>query len=200
MARPAFGLVLVGWLCAAGAAFLAMFDRSATDDMAGWVPVTVVMQVPAFLVLRAGRREAPLAGARRWALALPAALAAGVGVFWTMVAIGFLIWKPGFLELRPMLLGLGAGFAVLIAAGIGFGRVLRDVGHPRGARHVLLVVTALGAVGLAAMVLRFAGTARAHPAEWIVVALPVLWVLPLWLLLALVPPPESPLPPAIVSR
>src|SRR5689334_8820113 len=110
MERPAFSWVLVGWLCAAGAAFVTLFGMDATDDYAGWVPVIVVVQLPAFLALRPPWPVGTLSGARRWALVLPAALVTGMGVFWTMVPIGFLIWAPAWLEFRPLLLGLGAGF------------------------------------------------------------------------------------------
>ena len=207
MERPAFGWVLVGWLCLAGAGFLALFQLDATDDFAGWIPVTVAVQVPAFLALYpappgpAGlhRRLTFSAGVRRWGLALPAALVAGIGVFWTMVPIGCLIWEPTWLELRPMLLALGVGFVAVIAAGAGFGQILRDIPHPRGTRFVLLVVTGLGVVGVGSMALRF-GTSARYQAEWLVVAIPVIWALPLWGLHVLEPPPESPIPRAIVSR
>lgn len=199
MTRPAFGWVLVGWLCAAGAAFAAMFDHNATDDFAGWILVIVVLQLPAFLALRPSP-DTPFTGSRRWGLALPAALAAGIGVFWLLVPIGFLIWEPTWLEFRPMLLALACGLIAMFAAGSGFGRMLRELAHPRGTRQVLLAVTALGAAGAGSMALRFGEAADLYGAEWIIVALPLLWTLPLWILLALRPPHEPPIPRVIVSR
>lgn len=199
MERPAFSWVLVGWLCAAAAAFVALFRMDATDDYAGWVPVIVVVQVPAFLALRPPWPEGTPSGARRWGLALPAALVTGMAVFWTMVPIGYVIWKPEWLEFRPLLLGLGVGLVAMIVAGVGFGRRLRAVPHPRSTRLVLIVVTALGAIGLGAMALRLGGSMK-DPALWLVVGVPVLWAAPLWLLLALEPPREPPIPRVIVSR
>jgi hypothetical protein len=122
-----------------------------------------------------------------------------MAVFWTMVPIGFLIWKPEWLEFRPLLLGLGVGLVAMIVAGVGFGRRLRAVPHPRSTRLVLIVVTALGAIGLGAMALRLGGSMK-DPALWLVVGVPVLWAAPLWLLLALEPPREPPIPRVIVSR
>jgi hypothetical protein len=92
-----------------------------------------------------------------------------------------------------------AGLVALIVAGARFSRLLRDLPHPRGARRVLLGVTALGAAGIAAVGLRF-GAPRGSQAAWLVVAVPVLWTIPLWILLALEPRPEPPLPRVIVSR
>jgi len=199
MARSAFGPVFVGWLCATGAAFVALFGIDVADDYAWWIPLMVAVQVPALLALRPGPREAPLSGERRWGLALPAGLIAGVGAFWTAGTIGCLIWKPVFLEFRPLLLALGAGLAAVIAAGIAFSRMLRRDPHPRGARRVLVAVTAIGAAGVLAMALPSGRAARPpDAAAWIGIAMPVLWVIPLWLLLALEPPPEPPIPRASV--
>lgn len=204
MKPSAFGLVIVGWICAAGAAFLALFDRGATDDYAGWIPVVVAMQVPAFLALRGKtvvRREELRAGARRWAVVVPAALVAAMGVFWTVGSLGSLIWEPKFLELRPVMLAMIAGLVAIVVAAVGFGRVLERHPHPRGARTVLLVVTALGVAGVGAMAMPFVGRARIREAgEWLVVGLPLLWVMPLWLLSAIEPRPEPPIPRVIVAR
>jgi hypothetical protein len=196
MARPAFGLVLVGWLCAAGAAFAALFDLDATDDYAGWVFVVVALQVPAIVALWPVRREA-LPRALRLALALSAALVTGVAVFWVAVPIGYLIWKPAWLELRPALLGLVVGLVAAVAAGVKFVPILGAVPHPIGARFVVLVVAVLGMAGATAMVLRFGVTAQP---DWLAVAIPVAWALPLYFLAALQPRPEPPIPRAAVAR
>ena len=216
MARPAFDSVVFSWLCATVAAFVALFEFDATDDFAGWLPVMVSVQAPAFLALRRGgpaggddrddpgstaRSEAPLRGARRWALALPAALAASMAMFWVGLAIGNRVWKPQFLELRPLFLGAVAGLVALITAGVAFARVLWQLPHPRGARGVLLAVAILGAIGLAAMAVSF-GQSRRHldPGAWLVVAVPILWVIPLWILTPLAPRREPAIPRAAVSR
>jgi hypothetical protein len=196
MARPAFGLVLVGWLCAAGAAFAALFDIDSTDDYAGWVFAVVAVQLPAIVALWPVRREA-LPRALRLALALSAALVTGVAVFWMTVPIGTLIWKPAWLEFRPALLGLSVGLVAVIVAGVKFVRFLGRTPHPLGARRVLLVVGALGAAGAGALALRFGVAARP---EWLVVAVPVAWALPLYLLAVLQPPPEPRIPRAAVAR
>ena len=214
MAWPAFGSVVFGWLCAAAAAFVALFEIDATDDYVGWIPAMVVVQLPAFLALRRGaaggddhapgcpeRHEASLRGNRRWALAVPAAITGASGVFFVVLAIGQMIWKPAFLEFRPALLAMGVGIAAMVAAVVVFGRILRRLPHPRGARRVLLAVTALGAAGLAAMALPFGKAGwRFDLGAWLVVALPVLWVIPLWLLTAVGPPREPAIPRAVVSR
>lgn len=226
MARPGFGSVLFGWIGAAAAAFVAMFEADATDDFAGWIPVMVAVQLPVFFALRRGAAgghgcdhdhdhghaadcparhevlpEPPLRGARRWAVALPAALAGAMGVFWTALAVGNLIWEPQFLELRPLMLATVAGFAAVIAAGVGFARILWRLPHPRGTRRVLLVVAALGAAGLAAVGLSFGQASRSiDPGAWLVVAVPILWVIPLWLLTAVEPPRDPAIPRAVVSR
>ena len=204
MKRSAFGLVIVGWICAAGAAFVALFDHGTTDDYAGWIPVVVAMQVPVLLALRgktAAKREVLLAGARRWAVVVPAALVAAMGVFWTAGSLGSLVWEPKFLELRPLLLATVAGFVAIIVAAVGFARVFERRPHPRGLRTVLLVVTALGVAGVGMMAMPFVGRARIREAgQWLVVGLPLLWVMPLWLLSALEPRPEPPIPRVIVAR
>jgi hypothetical protein len=204
MKQSAFGLVIVGWICAAGAAFLALFDCCTTDDYAGWIPVVVAMQVPAFFALRGktvAKREALLAGARRWVVVPPAAIVAAMGVFWTTGSIGSLIWEPKFLELRPLLLATVAGFVAIIVAAVAFARVLGSAPYPRGLRTVLLVVTALGVAGVGAMAMPFLGRARIHEAgEWLLVGIPLLWVIPLWLLVALESKPEPPIPRVIVAR
>ncbi|HWO17878.1 MAG TPA: hypothetical protein VNO30_03855, partial [Kofleriaceae bacterium] len=124
-----------------------------------------------------------------------------MAVFWAGLAIGNLVWKPQFLELRPLFLGTVAGLAALIAAGVAFARVLWRLPHPRGARRVLLAVVVLGAIGLATMAVSF-GQARRHldPGAWLVVAVPILWVIPLWLLTAVAPRREPAIPRAAVSR
>lgn len=202
MKRSAFRSVLVGWLCAAGAAFYAMFDHGTTDDYAGWIPVVVVLQIPAFVALRPGATEGPLAplpGGRRWALMLTAALAAAMGVFWIAGCIGNAIWEPKFLELRPLGLAACAALGGVIAAAIGFAWILRGAPHPRGARRVLLVVTGLGMAGVGAMAMPFLGRMRIHDVgQLLVVGLPLVWTCPLWLLLVLEPPPEPPIPRASV--
>jgi hypothetical protein len=192
--RPAFGLMLVGWLCVAGAAFVALFDHHATDDYAGWVPATVAVQVPAILAIWPSRRASRLAGARRWALALPAALVTGIAAFWLTMPIGTLMGSS-LLAFAPLLLGLMA----VIAAGVGFARILRDVPHPRGARLVLLVVIAVGAAGVGATALWFGDAVGTDAALWLVVVAPVAWALPLRLLVALEPPKEPPIPRVIVA-
>jgi hypothetical protein len=206
--------VLFGWLCAAAAAFVALFELDATDDYVGWIPVLVAVQLPAFLALRHGaaggdghdpgrpaRHEALLQGGRRWALVVPAAVAGGGGLSFVVLSIGQMIWKPGFLELRPHLLAMIAGIAAMIAAMVAFGRILRRLPHPRGARRVLLAVAALGVAGLAAMALPLGRASwRFDLGAWLVVALPVLWVIPLWLLTAVGPPRDPPIPRAVVSR
>ncbi len=196
MMRSAFGLVLVGWLCAAGAAFVALFDRDVTDDLAGWIPVVVAAQLPGIVALWPSRRET-LSGALKWTLGLMAALVAGVAVFWLTVPIGYLIWKPAWLELRPALLGLVVGLVGAVAAGVKFVPILGAVPHPIGARFVVLVVGVLGMAGATAMVLRFGVTAQP---DWLAVAVPVAWALPLYLLATLEPPPEPPIPRAAVAR
>jgi len=202
--RSAYRLVLVGWLCAAGAAFYAMFDHGTTDDYSGWIPAVVVLQVPGFVALRPWATETeegrvPMPGGRRWALMLTAALAAAVGVFWIAGCVGSAIWEPKFLELRPLLLAGCAGLAGVFAAAIGFARILRHAPHPRGARRVLLVVTGLGVAGVGAMAMPFLGRMRINDVgELLLVGLPLVWACPMWLLLALEPPPEPPIPRASV--
>jgi hypothetical protein len=214
MTRPGFGSVLFGWLCAAVVAFGVLFEIDATDDYVGWIPAMIAVQLPAFLVLRRGaagghdhdpgcpaRHEASIQGDRRWALVVPAAIASGAGVFFVVLSIGQMIWKPAFLEFRPFLLAMCAGIAAMVAAVVAFGRILRRLPHPRGARRVLLAVTALGAAGLAAMALPFGKAGwRVDPGAWLVVALPVLWVIPLWILTAIEPAREPAIPRAVVSR
>ncbi|HSK04449.1 MAG TPA: hypothetical protein VK932_24510 [Kofleriaceae bacterium] len=191
MARPAFGLVLVGWLCAAGAAFLALFDLAATDDYAGWVPAIVALQVPAIVALWPVRREKLPAGLRL-ALALPAALVAGFAVF--LLTMPLLMTRlPDLLAFLP----LGFGLAAVVVAAVTFGRILEREPHPRGARRVLVVVAVLGAAG-AGMTTLWLGPVP-EP-EWLVVAVPVAWALPLYLLATLQPRPEPPIPRAAVAR
>lgn len=215
MKRPAFGLVIVGWLCAAGAAFLALLERDATDDYAGWIPAVVALQLPALFALASGASGTPgasgppgaagepppppLSAARRWALIVPATLAAAAAAFWAAGAVGAMIWAPELAEVRPLLLALAAGIAALIAGPIAFARILREAPHRRGVRRVLLGVTAAAAAGVAAPLLLFARARRSDdPAAWLAIGAPALWVLPLWLALAVEPAPPPRIPRVIV--
>ena len=136
---------------------------------------------------------------RRWALIVPAAIAAAVGAFWAGGSIGVLIWEPTLAEFRPILVAMVAGLVALIGGALGFARVLRRAPHRRGVRRVLLAVTAIGAAGIAAPVLLFS-RARGldEPAVWLAIGAPVLWAIPLWMLIAVEPPPEPPIPRVVV--
>jgi hypothetical protein len=193
MARPAFGLVLVGWLCAAGAAFLVLFDHDATDDYAGWVLAIVVAQAPAILALWPSPSATLTDARRRRALVFPAALVAGVAVFWLTLPILLLVRMWSFLALSPLVSALAA----VIVGYVRFGRILDRLPHPRGARRVLLEVAAVGGAGAAAAALWFDPLGQP---EWLAVAVPVAWALPLYLLASLQPLPEPPIPRAAVAR
>jgi hypothetical protein len=143
--------------------------------------------------------ERPLSAGRRWALIPSAALCAGAGAFWAAGALGVFLWEPTLGELRPVLMAYGAGIVGLIGGVIGFARIFRGAPHPRGVRCVLLAVTAIGAAGVVGPLL-LASRVRGlvEPIVWLAVGAPVLWAVPLWLLVAIEPRREPRIPRVVV--
>lgn len=168
------------WVGIATGMFLSLFELDATDDYAGWIIVMIALQIPAYLTVVTAAPDQSFGWGRAFALAIPAALMVALAAFFVGGIVGIAIWRPVPFELRPYALGLGAavvGLALGLARHV---RMVRRVPYPRGARGVLARVTIAGLIAVIAVATRWSEASR-EPGLWLAVVTPVLWTVPLWL-------------------
>lgn len=140
---------LWGYLLVSVGAFALLWAYEATDDYAGWVPVLVVVALPAVLAIL----SAPLRP-RHWhaaAIALPAGCFAGGAVVSAAALGGKLVGlspRVGWDLLAIVVLG---GPVLSLGAAIGLWRHLRGRPLRTGAAGVVKLVASLGAGALVLM-------------------------------------------------
>lgn len=182
--------LLVAWLCLIAGLTSAVFGSRELDDYVGFVPATAVIQIPAFLALIRAPFDQPFGRGRALALALPAALLIAFAAFWFAAEIGIVVWGRAPFQFNPLFLGACSAIVAFAWSSVLFTRSLTRRLHPVAARRILISV-ALAACAAAIMLLTDWAAVMREPAIWLIVALPVVWTLPLWLMLR-VPPPIPP--------
>lgn len=188
--------VLALWFVVTTGVFYFCVEDDQLDDLAGWIPVVIVLQLPAFpaAAFRALHPAAPLPAGRAVAFAISLAIATAYTCFLLFTLVGSWIWKPRFFELRPVFLGFCMGVIALVTMLVrGLGR-LRKLPHPDAARRSLLELLGGNAV-LWLVLASGAGTMILNAAAWFLIVLPLFWMAPLWLLL-----PRRPAVPGAVIR
>lgn len=163
------------------------------DDLSGWIPIMYFVQLPMFVTAVQPAQEAPALLAKGWAVASAIALGLVTGycVFLLVAVCGSWIWHGDFIELRPIWVGFVAWLTTLIATSVRFSRRLRRGAHPRELRRGLyeLVAAALLMLGAVAITLyssisdAFFGKQGVTREGVLLLALPLLWTSPFWLLL-----------------
>lgn len=166
---PAFRIASA-WIAIALGAFGYALSRDAGAWIGTWLVVMFVFQAPPLIALAQAERGRPLHGRRELAIGGPAVLM----VLIASVSIGMGIGPHAEWGTKCI------GAATCTAAVYIFGRALRRRAHPAGVRLVLIAVTLAGAASLLAQLLLAPGAWR----KMTLAAIPLLWTLPLWLLLA----------------
>lgn len=126
--------------------FLALFDRPGSDDYAGWVPTLAALGLPACLVIALARDR--LGWLTAAALGVPAALCLG-GVTLLMVWPVLQIYRPTD-DMTTLLALLILGPCAVTTMAFVIIRRLHGLPVRTGARRIVVVVAASGALALAA--------------------------------------------------
>lgn len=176
--RPFVIAIAVAWIAIAAGLFLYFFDRRDTDDYAGWIIVLVVVQAPAFASLISAKIDEPFGIGRALAFSIPASLAIAFAIFFLVVVLAKLIWPPAFLEFRPLILAGAVTIVVFVASLVRATRMLLRRAHPNAVRQILLAVAIAGSIGVVAVATDYRAL-RGDLGIWLVVAIPLLWPLPL---------------------
>lgn len=163
------------------------------DDLSGWIPIMYFVQLPVFVVAVQPAREAPAQLPKGWvvASAIALGLVTSYCVFLLVAVCGSWIWHGDFIDLRPIEFGFVAGLAVLIATSVRFSLRLRRGAHPGELRRGLYELVAAALLMLAAIAAAlyfpfsdaFFGEQGVTREGVLLLALPLLWTSPLWLLL-----------------
>jgi hypothetical protein len=185
------------WLGILAALFWELFKIDSTDDYVGWIPAMAVTQIPAYLALAFAPADRPFGIGRALAVAIPAALVVAVSGFLIGGVVGLEIWGRKPFELRPLIVGFGAGVVVLVVSCVGFARMLVRTAHRIAARRVLRLVLLAGGLGVGAMLLDWKAL-MGEPGLWLVIVAPITWTLPMWVTVR--EPPRIPAARAQISR
>lgn len=163
------------------------------DDLSGWIPIMYFAQLPVFVVAVQPAREAPAMLSKGWvvASAIALGLVTSYCVFLLVTVCGSWIWHDDFIDMRPIWFGFLAWLAVLISTSVRFSLRLRRGGHPRELRRGLYEVVAaallmLAAIGVALYVPfsdAFFGKQGVTREGVLLLALPLLWTSPFWILM-----------------
>lgn len=169
--------------------FVSCWRDEVLDDFSGWIPVVLLLQLPAIPIAAHAATELPGALPRGWRLACACSLGlvTGFSVFFFCAIAGERLWHGDFFDFRAVYNGFLMGVIAMIATVVRFARRLRDQPHPRALRRGLLELIAVG-LAVVALVLHgegraFFGTGMRMTGKLLLVALPFLWMAPLWLLM-----------------
>lgn len=187
--------VLLLWTLVLAAGFYACLQDPVLDDLAGSLIVLYMLQLPALSAagVAAAQPPAPLPTIHAIGFAAMIAIPVGYACFVLFLLIGSTIWEPAFLELRPAALGLLAGITgLIIALAVGLRRHRKEP-HPEATRRSLRQLSILCVVlWVVSAVVYFTGSVKG--VIWFGVALPGLWLAPMWFVL----PPRDSVPRAVV--
>lgn len=187
--------VVLLWTLVVAACMTALQQDSRLDDVAGWLLIVYVLQLPALSAagVAAAQPAAPLPRLHAVGFSAMLALAVAYTSFALCTLLTSAIWRPAFGELRPVIAGLLAGLVALIATlVVGISRCSREP-HPDAVRRCLRELALLsGALALVALAMYLAN--QVNRVIWFGVILPFFWMAPLWLVL----PRRSPVPRAVI--
>lgn len=163
------------------------------DDLSGWIPIMYFVQLPVFVVAVQPGRAAPALLPKGWvvASAIALGLVTSYCVFLLVAVWGSWIWHDDFIDMRPIWFGFLAWLVVFLSTSVRFSLRLRRGAHPRELRRGLyeLVAAALLMLGAVAITLyssisdAFFGKQGVTREGVLLLALPLLWTSPFWLLL-----------------
>lgn len=189
--------LLLMWGFVAAGLFVYCWSDPRLDDLAGWIPALVFLQLPGFPLAAHPAVAPPEQLPRSWTIlfAISLGIVTGFAVFFFCAIAGFWVFRREF-EFRPIALGfiLGLGVAIFTAVRHGL-RLLRSP-HPDGIRRAFLELFLIEVAVLAAALYEIGLSLSLDTADkLILVILPLLWMAPLWVLL---PPRASSEPPRAV--
>lgn len=186
------------WLFVSIGLFVYCLQDDALDDFAGWIPAVLVLQLPALPIAAHAATDEPGALPRGWriACAISLGLVTAFSVFFCCLIVGRRIWHSDFIEVRPLQNGLLMGAVALIVTSVRFSIRMRQRPHPLALRRGLLELLAVALAFVALVAYEegsgFVETALGNRGQLLLVAVPFLWMAPLWLLMPRRPRPGPP--------